>query len=336
MKLSIEEQKKFLFERLKIEPLRKTEDNKEDIKAFVQATKGGKISDYLINNAWDDDCDRNTKVFLVRDQKTKEIAFFFAINCGILFSDLNIWNLSQDEKIPFEKYVEAMQKLKVSNISKEDEEKANEQLNESMGNLWEVVQEPDRVSYLLSLADEKVQMLEEKSEALSETGEAEHIQQVQETFPAIDIKFLGRNKEYKPDIELDFRLGVYIFWEIIVPHLLEIAEKVGCKYIYLFAADNTEQTEKVDNAPPMWTPDYDPYAAEDEHEDNPEKLRTLVNYYINELKFRYVSKYKILKPHYERRCFTLVQEVESLQSNRESVWQSHMTEDIFADNLPSQ
>ena len=50
MKLSIEEQKKFLFERLKIEPLRKTEDNKEDIKAFVQATKGGKISDYLINN----------------------------------------------------------------------------------------------------------------------------------------------------------------------------------------------------------------------------------------------------------------------------------------------
>ena len=100
--------------------MRKTEDNKEDIKAFVQATKGGKISDYLINNAWDDDCDRNTKVFLVRDQKTKEIAFFFAINCGILFSDLNIWNLSQDEKIPFEKYVEAMQKLKVSNISKED------------------------------------------------------------------------------------------------------------------------------------------------------------------------------------------------------------------------
>ena len=117
---------------------------------------------------------------------------------------------------------------------------------------------------------------------------------------------------------------------------MEIAEKVGCKYIYLFAADNTEQTEKVDNAPPMWTPDYDPYADEDENEDNQEKLRTLVNYYINELKFRYVSKYKILKPHYERRCFTLVQEVESLQSNRESVWQSHMTEDIFADNLPSQ
>ena len=42
MKLSIEEQKKFLFDRLKTEPLRKVEENKDDIKAFVQATKGEK------------------------------------------------------------------------------------------------------------------------------------------------------------------------------------------------------------------------------------------------------------------------------------------------------
>lgn len=329
MKLTIEEQKRFLFDRLKKEPLRKTEENKEDIKAFVQATKGRKISNYLINNAWNDDCDRNTKVFLVRDQDTKEIVFFFAINCGILFSELNIWNLSQEEKVPFNKYVEAMQKLRTSNLSKEDEEKANEQMSEAMGDLWEVVQEPDRVSYLLSLAEEKVQLLEEKMEALSETGEGEHTQQVQDTFPAIDIKFLGRNKEYKPEIQLDFRLGVYIFWEIIVPHLLELAEKVGCKYIYLFAADNTEQSENVVDAPPMWTPDYDPYGDEDEDKLVKDEIHTLVNYYINELKFRYVSKYKILKPHYERRCFTLVQEVENLQSNRETVWQSHSTEDAL-------
>jgi hypothetical protein len=324
MKLSIEEQKKFLSSRLKMEALRKAEGNQEDIKMFVQTTKGEKISDYLINNAWDDDYNRNTKVFLVRDQETKEIVFFFAINCGILFSELNIWNLSKEEKLPFDRYVEAVQKLKVANLSKEEVEKANEQMSESMGSLWEVVQEPDRVSYLLSLADEKVQLLEEKREAASETGDGEHTQQVQETFPAIDIKFLGRNKEYKPEIQLDFRLGVYIFWEIIVPHLLAVAENVGCKYIYLFAADNTEQTEMVVDMPPIWTPGYDP----DEEEIKESKIHTLVNYYINELKFRYVSKYKILKPHFERRCYTLVQEVESLQKNRESIWRSHITDDM--------
>ena len=115
---------------------------------------------------------------------------------------------------------------------------------------------------------------------------------------------------------------------MIVPHLLEIAEKVGCKYIYLFAADNTEKTEKVVDVPPMWTPNYDPYEDEDENEVAKEEIHTLVNYYIQELKFRYVSKYKILKPHYERRCYTLIQEVESLHSNRESVWQSHITEEL--------
>lgn len=67
---------------------------------------------------------------------------------------------------------------------------------------------------------------------------------------------------------------------------------------------------------------------EDENEVAKEEIHTLVNYYIQELKFRYVSKYKILKPHYERRWYTLIQEVESLHSNRESVWQSHITEEL--------
>lgn len=103
---------------------------------------------------------------------------------------------------------------------------------------------------------------------------------------------------------------------------------MGCKYVYLFAADNTEIDEKVIDALPMWTPDYDPY--EDEYEDEviqEKEIHKLINYYINELKFRYVSKYKILKPHYERKCYTLVQEVESLQYNRESVWKNHMAEE---------
>lgn len=325
MKGTIQEQKEYLKNTLKIEDLRLTDDNKEDIKGFKQATKGDVISDYLIDKAWKDDEEHNTKVFLVRDKNTKEIAFYFAINCGILFSDLNIWSMTPEEKKPFDRYVEAIQLLKKPNLTKEENEKANEQYSSSMGELWEVVEDPDRVSTLLSLAEEKVQILEEKREVFSDTSEVEHVQQVQETFPAIDIKFLGRNGNYKLPIKLDFRLGVYVFWEMIVPHLLEIAEKVGCKYIYLFAADNSEKSEEVGEVP-MWTPDYDPYSDEDEIEEKVE-IHKLVNYYINELKFRYVTKYKILKPHFERTCFTLVQDVDDLQSNRELVWASHIDDE---------
>ncbi|MFQ7675495.1 MAG: hypothetical protein ACLRK3_12435 [Ruminococcus sp.] len=119
---------------------------------------------------------------------------------------------------------------------------------------------------------------------------------------------------------MDFKLGVYVFWEIIVPHILEISELVGCKYVYLFAADRTNEDTNINV--PMWTPDYDP---DEEYEGKSENdVRKLVAYYINELKFENISKYTILKPSFERTCFTLVQEVSKLEENREMIWQSHM------------
>ena len=60
-----------------------------------------------------------------------------------------------------------------------------------------------------------------------------------------------KDANYKPDIEIGFKFGVYVFWEIIVPHILKISELVGCKYVYLFAADNSEIQKadaQMDNA----------------------------------------------------------------------------------------
>ena len=234
--------------------------------------------------------------------------------------------MTSEEKILFDRYVDAIQTLGKNNLSREENEKANEQYADSMRKLWEMVKKPDRVAMLLKYAEENALILEEKREAISYTNESEHIQQVQETFPAIDIKFLARNGRYKLPIKLDFRLGVYIFWEMIVPYLLELAEKVGCKYIYLFAADNSEESEKEVYKAPMWTPDYDPYDDEVKLEEKVE-IHKLVDYYIHELKFEYVTKYKILKPHFERSCFTLVQAVNDLELNREQVWASHIAEE---------
>lgn len=325
MENSIEQQKKYLKDNLELEALRFTDDNRDTVKMFEQATKGKVISDYLIKKAWEDDEERNTKVFLIKDKNTKEIAFYFAINCGILFSELDFMSMGPEEKKIFDKYVEAMRLLKRTDLSEEEMNSANNQYNDSMIEFWNVVENPDRVTMLIGYAEEKVQLLDEKGELFSNTSEVEHVQPVKETFPAIDIKYWGRNGNYKVPIKLDFRLGVYVFWEIMVPHLLKISENVGCKYIYLFAADNSEKNEKEVLQAPMWTPDYDP-DDEDEFEENVE-IHKLVNYYIRELKFRYVTKYKILKPHFERTCFTLVQDVNDLQLNRERVWASHIAEE---------
>ena len=53
----------------------------------------------------------------------------------------------------------------------------------------------------------------------------------------------------------------------------------------------------------------------------------MVEYYRQELKFEYVTKYKILKPDYERKCYTLIQEVKGLQEKREDVWLTHLSID---------
>ena len=133
-----------------------------------------------------------------------------------------------------------------------------------------------------------------------------------------------KNSEYDPGFPLDFRIGVFVFWEVIIPHLLNIASLVGCKYIYLFAADNTEIKQKT-KEPMMYAQGCDIYDGDDDNDDGKRVLQ-LVNYYQNELKFRFVTKYKILKPSYERKCYTLIQKVDELERNRKEVWENHKSD----------
>lgn len=320
MEYTIEEQKCYLKENLEIESLRKFDSTKDELQNFNQATRGDNISNYLKTSAWDDDCNHNTKVFLIRDRETRQIVFYFSLNCGILYEELNHFSLSDSERKVFENYVNILQKQKKCIENEKEQKKLDEEMGAAYGDIWEAVGEADRVSRLISMAEEKVNILEEKREIAEKTQDKDHVKPVQETFPAIDIKFLCRNGNYKPKIKLDFKLGVYVFWEIIVPHILEISKLVACKYVYLFAADRTENEVK-DLSLPLWKPGYE----KDELDENDEPdVRKLVSYYINELKFEIISKYTILKPNFERTCFTLVQEVSKLEENREMVWQSHM------------
>ncbi len=89
---SISKQKKYLSENLIVENLRMYGSNQEDIKEFLQAKSGSILAEYLNNKAWNDDSNNDTKVFLVRDKRTRKIAYYYALNCGILYKELNIDN----------------------------------------------------------------------------------------------------------------------------------------------------------------------------------------------------------------------------------------------------
>lgn len=309
--MSIEEQKRYLSEGLELEHLRIHDKNREDIKSFSKAKGNDSMAKYLIDRAWEDDLNRNTKVFLIRDKETKEIVFYFAINCGILFSDPDVWKMSSKEKEAFDKYVDALSSRPFTDAT-------NDKVNETMYELLEILgKDYKRMNELINLAELKADRLVDKN-----SEEGEYIQQVKETFPAIDIKFFARNGSYQPKIKLDFKLGIYVFWEIIVPQILEIAEKVGCKYVYLFAADESENfyEDPKENQEIPWSKGYEP----DDEISRREKERKLVDYYTKELKFTYISEYKVLKPDFERGCITLFQKIDDLETNRQSVWESHI------------
>ena len=321
---SINKQKKFLSENLIVESLRTYGTNQEDIKAFLQAKSGSTIAEYLMTKAWNDDENKDTKVFLVRDKVTRKIAYYYALNCGILYKELNTMRMTYIEEACVEKLINAIRRTSETGLSDADREAANNLLSEAYALFDEKIEDSDRATTLISYALEQVEIKEEREDAASQIGDSEFIKNVQETYPAIDIKFLCKDANYVPEIDIDFKFGVYVFWEIIVPHILKISELVGCKYVYLFAADNSENVKiEGKEMPIMYSQGYDVDSEEDENCTSKDDIKKLVSYYINNLKFRPVSEYTILKPNFERTCYTLIQDVAELAQKRELIWSSH-------------
>lgn len=321
--LSVEEQKKYLSENLIVESLRKSDNNKEDIKQFSQSKGGSAIVEYLKGEAWDKDASNDTKVFLVRDKNTREIAYYYALNCGILYKDLDATAMTSVEKECVERLIKALRRVEhVRGSSDSEEELAYNELSNAYGAMDERISAPDRATFLTLHAQEQAEIKDQREESVRKTEDSQFIKNVQETYPAIDIKFLCKNENYIPNIQLSFKLGIYVFWEIIVPHILRVSEEVGCKYVYLFAADTSEndQVDAESNVPLMYSKDYD---IDEEHTPEVRVPKKLVLYYMSNLKFRPVSEFIILKPYFERSCYTLFQDVASLTYNRDLVWNSH-------------
>ena len=209
--MTIDEQKRYLFNRLKLESLRFSEQNKEEILAFEQAKYGSILSDYLKNEAWKDDESGDTKVYLVKDIVENKIVSFFALNCGILYSDLEGISLKEEEKAPFERLVKAVQMYNMRNLSDTQREQADKKYNDALNALEEVVESPDRFSYLNNQAEIKAASKVADRDEFVDTEEKAHTTNVHQTFPAIDIKFLCNNKHYVPGIHLDFFFGRIYF-----------------------------------------------------------------------------------------------------------------------------
>lgn len=325
---SISEQKRYLSEHLIVESLRLYDINQKEIQGFRQTDHGTAIEQYLKRDAWEEDANNDTKIFLIRDKKTRQIVFFYALNCGILYKESNAIRMSALEEECVQKFITAQRLANRRHLRDEEKDMAYGRLQDAYDFFEKKIPDETRRYALLNYAQEQADLKEEREEAEEQIGEDEFTKNVQKTYPAIDIKFLCRDANYKPEIEISFKFGVYVFWEIVVPHILKISKLTGCKYVYLFAADRSEvdQDDAQTDNPAIYGKDYDADDAYDSihlKRKNEEDIRKLVSYYQNDLKFRPVSEFTILKPHFERSCYAMIQEVTDLERKRESIWESH-------------
>ena len=110
------------------------------------------------------------------------------------------------------------------------------------------------------------------------------IYRVDITFPGIEIVHFCTNdnaKEYWERQSIHHPMGEVLFWQFIIPKIEEVQKIVGCQYVYLFAADSSED-------------------------------RTLINYYNVSLKFIAQENIGTSKLKYDYCCEFLLQEISNL------------------------
>ena len=300
--INIQKQCEILHSRLRVELLTSDESNKKKIQTFHTDKRGKGLERYLKEDAWEDDQKGVTKVYLVKD--SDNIVFFFALSAGLLYKEIGSDdnNLSEAEKEIVSLCVDAyLQK--------------NDDITTDVVFSW-YKDEPIDQDKLRKIIIDRINFKLAAKEDQEKSGNSVNVRQVAETFPGIVLTHFCKNADYSCPDPLSFPIGFYVFWEIVVNKVIQIASLIGCQYLYLFAADNTELSSKEFSV--LYPGDWD---AEDESDTLP--VYKLVEYYKNELKFEDVQNVTILKPYYDFSCFSLIQEIKLLSEHRNAAWIQH-------------
>ena len=284
-----------LFDVYECEVLTSHIENKELIKGFVSAKEGDSLESYLKDpaKAWKEDSDGETRVYIIKDKSIKgatNIACYFSLKCGLLVGDKIEEKLSEEELALLEPYIEAKRK---------NDGNAAQNMFDAINSFF-----PNRADTLFAIASER---LNRKTEAL-QIGQSENTINVPLCFSAIELRHFCRNASYRSTQKLNIPLGFGLFWEKIVPVILDISDRIGSKYVYLFAADKTYNGMEVGT-------------------------KSLINHYKENLKFHECDNViKFVKPDYDHWCYGLIQEISELRANKEAIWEQFS--DVLEEGLP--
>ncbi len=281
-----EEQKQFLNSFV-CERLTGSLENLEAVRFFHNA-KGSLIVEYLQRYGETEDKAGETNYYVIK-APTGEPMMFFSLKCGALFHPLF------DE----EEYIEGIQRkqilLQALHNELEDQHKAEiivkklqlRGYGSSRIEIEQIIsgQQQYKMENIMRLrADQKAE-------------ENELVTRVENTFPGIELVHFCTNdgtkemwRGFRERYQIRHTLGQVMYWKFIVPILFNVQELVGCKYVFLFAADYSENAD-------------------------------LVNYYDVSLKFKKTQEVGTAKPVYDFGCHFMCQEINELKRYRQEFFE---------------
>ena len=185
---------------------------------------GKELERYLKNVALTDDMNDEVRVYIVKDMHNNIVAYY-ALKCGLLYESKSDIILDANEG-------------RFKNLIATELIKGNDKIAEAYyQSSVEFFDDVEKANKIYEIAKK----LAKKSK--EEGNKTKVVLSVYKYHPAIELSHFCKNIKYRWK-NSSIPLGAGIFWEIIMPHIIEITKLVGCKYLYLFAADNTENNGK--------------------------------------------------------------------------------------------
>lgn len=262
---------KLFKDKYECEELRSKADNKEILKYFDGGYKGRGLEVFLKERAWVFDKAGNTKVYLVKEKGTGNIKAYFSIKCGMLFSPYLYEKMEEDDRQFLELVLEAKRDG--------DEELLAEYKASGV------------------YTDEKIQKIFNEAQRIIDSdnsGEKDNSFKVLETYSAIELENICKNYSCLNDNNSEkIPFGFLVFWIYVIPIVEGVANKIGCRYIYIYAADQSEKKEQA----------------------------SLIAHYRTNFGFHDAEDLRFIRPHYDENCYGMVQSLKEVAENRDKIWE---------------
>lgn len=231
------------------------------------------IAQTLRNEAFEEDEDGSTAYYVVK-HSNGQILFFFSLKCGMLY----------------DQFLDTRQLKLISDLTNYLNQIAGgDDLSHEDRQIVDIMREKLRTRKGISKAE--LERLPKKGGTVFEDLEKEFnesITRVGQTFPAVELVHFCTNDQTEGlwrSLNCPQSLGTVVFWRFIVDIIMNIRKQVGCQYLFLFAADNSED-EKI------------------------------IHYYTDQLNFEVPTDLATAKPIYDFSCKFMCQDVKGLDQSQ--------------------